>query len=252
MARHSKKKKSLLEGLKETIHELTKPKKSPRKTKRRTSNGKFAKSKTESMQELHESIEMRITKKVSDDMQKMKQQVEQELLEKLSFQKPEKDVSNSTGMKEKKTSTASKKASSKGKIATDSDKGVYKPQTDCTFLKLLILSDNLKGEVVVGYEIRDNSSQVVWGIGIHEGTRLGRSKLIRNTKVKSRKVGSERQYYLANDENETLYFSEVYKKHALLNGKVTVANYTNGLADAVQQAYMAGYKSNSKMPKLRM
>ncbi|MCR8630322.1 hypothetical protein [Paenibacillus radicis (ex Xue et al. 2023)] len=254
MARQSKKKKSILQEIRETIHLLTKPKRSTKKvTRRKAATPKQLKDNTESTQELQEKLEQKLTKKMSEDMQKMKLQVKQELLEKLTKPKPIlKNNKNDSVKKKKKEVTVRKKVNGTGKIVTKQDKGTYKPLTDCTFLKLLILSDSVKGEVVVGYELLDNSSQEVWGIGIHEGTRLGRSKLILNTKVKSRQVESERQYYLANNKDDTLYFSENYKKPALLNGKVTIANYTNGLAEAIQQAYMAGYQSKSKIPKLRM
>ncbi|TBL70260.1 hypothetical protein EYB31_33615 [Paenibacillus thalictri] len=56
---------------------------------------------------------------------------------------------------------------------------------------------------------------------------------------------------MAHDQDEALYFSENYKKPALRNGKVASANYTKELADSIQQAYTAGYKSNSKLPKFR-
>lgn len=252
MTRKTKKKKSILQEIRETIHSLTKPKRSSKKANRRkASTVKQLKRNTESTLEFQENLEQKITKKMSDEMQKMKQQVQLELLEKLKNQKTMLNNDNKGSVKEKKkVVTVRKRVNDKSKILTNSDKGRYKPQTDCTFLKLLILSDSIKGEVVVGYEVLDNSSQEVWGIGIHEGTKLGRSRVILNTKVKSRTVESKRQYYLANETDGTLYFSENYKKPVLLNGKVTIANYTNGLADAIQQAYMAGYRSNSKIPKL--
>ncbi|WP_282942607.1 hypothetical protein [Paenibacillus sp. RC67] len=253
MARKSKKKKSLLQEIRETIHSLTKPKRISKKTiRRKAPPAKQLTHTTESAQALQENLELKITKKMSEELQKMKQQMQLELLEKLENQKNIHNDNNESVKKKNKETAASKKVKDKNKILTHSNKGRYKPQTHCTFLKVLILSDSVKGEVVVGYEVLDHSSQEVWGIGIHEGTQLGRSKLILNTKVKSRTMESKRQYYLANETDDSLYFSESYRKSVLLNGKLTVAHYTNGLADAIQQAYMAGYKSNSKIPKLRM
>ncbi|NOU94446.1 hypothetical protein GC093_14645 [Paenibacillus sp. LMG 31456] len=254
MAQKTKKKKSILQEIRATIHSLTKPKRSSKKANpRKASTAKKLKRNTESTLEFQEKLEQKITKKMSDEMQKMKQQVQLELLEKLKNQKTMLNNDNKGSVKEKKKEvTVRNRVNVKSKILTNSEKRRYIPQTDCTFLKLLILSDSVKGDVVVGYEVLDNSTQEVWGIGIHEGVKLGRSRVILNTKVKSRTVESKRQYYLANDSDDTLYFSEKYKKTVLLNGKVTSANYTDRLAEAIHQAYMAGYKSNSKTPKLRM
>ncbi|WP_131018860.1 hypothetical protein [Paenibacillus thalictri] len=182
---------SILQGIRATIHSLTKPKRSSKKANRgKASSAKRVNRNISNAKELQENLEQKITKKISNDMQKMKQQMQQELLEKLTSQNTA--HTNHGSEKEKKIEAAiEKRAGSKGnKASTNLNKGIYNPQSDCTFLKLLILSDHVKGEVVVGYEVLDNSSQKIWGIGIHEGTRLGRSTKILNTKVKSRKVES--------------------------------------------------------------
>lgn len=248
------KKKSLLEEIKATIHFLTKPKKTSKRISRRRkpATAKRLNQETESLIGSQKDLEQKMTKKMSDEIQKMKREVQIELLEKLkkhqATRNTERHVSEATSNKKK--ATVRKKPGDETKKPASLSQEKFKPQTDCTFIKLLVLSDSVKGEVVVGYEIQDNGSKEVWGIGIHEGTSLGRSKLIRNTKVKSRTQDSKRQYYLANDTDDTLYFSESYKKPAIAKGKITVPNYTDALADAIQQAYLAGYTNNSKLPKL--
>lgn len=238
-----RKKKSILQGIRETIHSLTKPKRTRKKVKRR--KAPTIKQVTGSTQDPQENLEQKLTKKMSDELQRMKQQMQEELLEKLSQQNiKENRAADNVGKGIKKEPAGKKNHSA------NSDKREYKPQSDCSFLKTLILTDSRDAEVVVGYEVLDNNSQEVWGIGIHEGARLGRSKRILNTKVRSRTVDSERQYYLANEQDDTLYFSENYKKTALLNGKINVDKYTSGLIDAIKQAHKAGYRSNSKMPKM--
>lgn len=254
MARKSKK-KSILEEIRETIHFLTRPKRkrAAATTKRRKTTAarrtKRAPERTPE-QQLQDHLEQRIARKMTDEMQKMKQQMQQELLETLTPKTAVHHDHDEAVKARKKTALASKGTKGGRENSEAAAKKVFKPQADCTLLKSLILSDRLKGDVIVGYEVVDNSSQEVWGIGVYDGIRLGRAKRILDTKVKSRTVDSERQYYLAHKLDEALYFSESYKKPALSKGKVATAQYTDGLAEAIRQAFKAGYTSGSKLPKL--
>ncbi|WP_169089243.1 hypothetical protein [Paenibacillus sp. PL91] len=253
MSRQRKVKKSLMQKIKKTIHTLTKPKNQRKKTKSRktTPTKTTTKTKDESSITLQKKLERDLTLKMSQDMQKIKIEMEQELLKKLTSKK---DTTNSDGdfsseLKKTKMKKVSKDVTT-GKSSTKKTMGKFKPQTDCTLLKLLTLSESLERKVVVGYEVLDNSNQEIWGIDIHEGAKLGRAKKILNTKVKSRKVGSERQYYLVHVTDDTLYYSDEYAKEAIERGRLKIRKYTPELAYAIKSAYDSGYKNNSKLPKL--
>ena len=241
MSRQRKVKKSLMQELKKTIHTLTSPKRPPKKTKSRktTSTKTMTKAKAESSLELQKKLEQDLTRKMTQGMQKIKKEMEQELLKKLTSKRA------TTNSDEEVSSEEKVRKFSKGvttKSSTKTTKGKFKPETDCTLLKLLTLSESLERRVVVGYEVLDNSSQEIWGIDIHEGAKLGRAKKILNTKVKSRKVGSERQYYLVHVTDDALYYSDEYAKAALERGRLTIRKYTPELADAIKSAYDSGYK----------
>ena len=248
MSRQRKVKKSLMQELKKTLHSLTRPKRLPKKTKSRktTSTKTTTKTKAESSLELQKKLEQDLTRKMTQGMQKIKQEMEQELLKKFTSKRATTNSDEEVSSEEKvrKFSKGAKKSSTK------TTKGKFKPETDCTLLKLLTLSESLERRVVVGYEVLDNSSQEIWGIDIHEGAKLGRAKKILNTKVKSRKVGPERQYYLVHVTDDALYYSDEYAKAALERGRLTIRKYTPELADAIKSAYDSGYKNNSKLPKL--
>ncbi|MFC5649480.1 hypothetical protein ACFPYJ_10115 [Paenibacillus solisilvae] len=254
MAKQRKVKKTLIQKLKRTVHSLTKPKRAPRKktASRKTAATKTAaKTDVKSTQEL-QKLEKELTRKMSESMQKIRLEMEQELLEKLTTQKT--DTTNN----EEEVSPESKKSKVRNNTKTGSKetkaarvKTLFRSNTDFTLLKVLTLSDSLDKKVVVGYEIVDNSSQEIWGIDIHEGARLGRSKKIVDTKVKSRKAGTERQYYLSHITDDALYYSDDYAKEALKRGKLTVRNYTPGLAEAIKFAFDLGYNNKSKLPNLK-
>lgn len=255
MSRQRKVKNSLMQELKKTLHTLTRPKRLPKKTKSRktTSTKTTTKTKAESSLELQKKLEQDLTRKMKQGMQKIKQEMEQELLGKLTSKKVKtttnSDKEVSSDVKKTKVRTVSKGVTT-GKSSTKTTKRKFKPETDCTLLKLLTLTESLERRVVVGYEVLDNSSQEIWGIDIHEGAKLARAKKILNTKVKSRKVGPERQYYLVHVTDDALYYSDEYAKAALERGRLTIRKYTPELADAIKSAYDSGYKNNSKLPKL--
>ncbi|MEV5026753.1 hypothetical protein [Paenibacillus sp. LPE1-1-1.1] len=251
MTRQRKVKKSLMQELKKTLHSLTRPKRLPKKTKSRktTSTKTTTKSKAESSLELQKKLEQDLTRKMTKGMQKIKQEMEQELLEKLKKATTNSDEEVSSEVKKTKVRKVPKGVTT-GKLSSKTAKGRFKPETDCTLLKLLTLSESLERRVVVGYEVLDNSSQEIWGIDIHEGAKLGRAKKILNTKVKIRKVGPERQYYLVHVMDDALYYSDEYAKAAIERGRLTIRKYTPELADAIKSAYDSGYKNNSKLPKL--
>lgn len=261
MARQRKANKSLIEELRKMLHSLTKPKRVPRKArKRKTVTDKKAAStasKTESSaQNMQKKLEWNLTRKMTKDMQKIKREVEQQLFEKLTSQKAnasEGEEARSQGQKTKGRKsgklTAEGKSPRTGESSVKTAKRVFKPKSDCTLLKLLTLSDRQERKVVVGYEVLDTSSQVIWGINIHEGARLARNMKIQDTKVRSRKVGNERQYYLVHVTNDALYYSDEYAKAVIERGKLTVVNYTIGLAEAIKSAYDAGYTNSSEWPE---
>ncbi|RKN70095.1 hypothetical protein [Paenibacillus ginsengarvi] len=246
---------SLLQKLKKTIHSLTKPKRPTKTNKRRkvTAPRKAMNNKSVDKSELEKKLEQDLAIKLSEGMEKMKQEIALELIGKLITEKARTStdteghsIDPSIKSVRKGTKHASKSRSSNKAIPNKN-----KPETDCTFLHILTLSNSVDKKVVVGYEILDNSSQENWGIDIHEGARLGRAKKILNTKVKSQKVGLERQYYLVHETNDLLYYSNGYEKSVLVRGKIKVVNYTSGLADAIKIAYDSGYTNNSKLPKFK-
>jgi hypothetical protein len=254
MAKQRKANKTLIQKLKKAVHSLTKPKRAPRKkttSRKNTSTKTAAKTDVKGTLEL-QKLENELTRKMSESMQKIRLEMEQELLEKLTI--PKKDTTNT----EKQISPDNKKSRVRKDTETRSKekkservKTLFRTNTDFTLLKVLTLSDSLGKKVVVGYEILDNSSQEIWGIDIHEGARLGRSKKIVDTKVKSRKAGTERQYYLSHITDDALYYSDQYAKEALKRGKLSVRNYTPGLAEAIKFAFDLGYNNNSKWPDLK-
>lgn len=253
MSRQRKVKKSLMQELKKTLHTLTRPKRLPKKIKSRktTSTKTTTKTKAESSLELQKKLEQDLTRKMTQSMQKIKQEMEQELLKKLTSKKAttNSDGEVSSDVKKTKVRKVSKGVTTRTSSA-NTTKRKFKPETDCTLLKLLTLSENLERKVVVGYEVLDNSSQEIWGIDIHEGAKLARAKKILNTKVKSRKVGPERQYYLVHVTDDALYYSDEYAKAVLVRGRLTIRKYTPELAEAIKSAYDSGYKNNSTLPKL--
>ncbi|WP_274653418.1 hypothetical protein [Paenibacillus humicola] len=259
MPRQRKENKSLLEELRKTLHSLTKPKRAPRKARKRKTGtaGKTAgaASAPDNARELQVKLEKNLARKMNQDMQKMKRDMEQRLLKKLSKESGGRKKAETAGKKTNGRKTAEPAAGSKKsrfkKAAPSPSRTavrVYRPESDCTLLKLLVLSDRHDRKVVVGYEVLDTSTQVIWGVDIHEGARLARNKKIRDTKARSRKAGSERQYYLVHTADDALYYSDAYAKAAIEEGKLTVVNYTAGLAEAVRNAYEAGYTNNSEWP----
>ncbi|SFJ54326.1 hypothetical protein SAMN02799624_04925 [Paenibacillus sp. UNC496MF] len=239
MKRQRKVKKTLLQKLRKKIHSLTAPKRVPRKRKR-TLKAENPNSPNPVTKELNK-IENELSRKMTEDMKKIRQEMEQDLLQKLTttIAKPEEDTnlgSNSNpGQKKRAAKQAGPKRSRK-----------LSRSTDYSFLKVLFLSDNRGKKVVVGYEVLDNSSKEIWGIDIHEGTCLCRAKKIVDTKLKSRKVEQERQYYLVNTQDEKLYYTDDYAKEAMKRGKIAVNNYTAELAEAIKFAVELGYGGPKK------
>ncbi|TVX98377.1 hypothetical protein [Paenibacillus cremeus] len=246
MARQ-KAKKTLLQQLMKTFHSLTAPSPVQKKTKRRKTKSTSTKktdtveSSSVTVQDLHKKLDQELTQKLDESLKKIKIEMEQEILKKLT---------NTGKNDESDTNIKSNRSTAKKNTSKKDTKIKFVPNSDCTLLKLLTLSDDLDHTVVVGYELLDNSTQEIWGVDINEGVRLARNKKILNTKVKSRKIGEERQYFLAHVTDEGLYYSDEYNKSVLKKGKMTVGKYTPGLATAVKYAYNSGFRNNSKLPKL--
>ncbi|MBO7747042.1 hypothetical protein I8J29_22840 [Paenibacillus sp. MWE-103] len=238
MKRQQKVKKTLLQKLRKKIHSLTAPKRAPRKRKR-SIKSLTPGSPNPVAKELNK-LENELTRKMTQDMKKIRQEMEQDLLQKLTkpVTTPDADTALSSKSKPAQKNGAAKQTASKRSQKLSRS-------TTYSFLKVLVLSNNLGKKVVVGYEILDNSTQKTWGIDIHEGTSLCRAKKIVDTKLKSRKAEQERQYYLVNTHDEMLYYTDEYAKEAMRQGKIAVKNYTNDLAEAIKFAVEIGY-GNSK------
>jgi hypothetical protein len=242
MKRQRKVKKTLLQKLTKKIHSLTAPKRVPRKRNSKRKNVSPTPRSAAGSREL-DKLENELSRKMTADMQKMKQEMEQDLLHKLTTTIIKSDESSSTSS----SNEGQKKRTAKKEPPKQSKK--LSRSTYYSFLKVLVLSDPLGKKVVVGYEVLDNSSQEIWGIDIHKGTSLCRAKKIVDTKLKSRKVDEERQYYLVHMKNETLYYSDDYAKEAIKRGKIAVNNYTADLAEAIKFAVELGYGSSKKKRK---
>jgi hypothetical protein len=240
MKRQQKVKKTLLQKLRKKIHSLTAPKRAPRKrTKRRKTVNPSTSPAAAGSKELHQ-IENELSRKMTEDMQKMKQEMEQTLLKQLTTKAAKSDAASS------KSSNPSRHDKKPARKASPKQPERLVRSADYSFLKVLFLSDEQEKKVVVGYEVIDTGSQEAWGIGVHEGARLCRAKKIADTKLKSRKVDQERQYYLVHPNDETLYYSDDYAKEALKRGRIAVSRYTAELAEAVQYAVELGYGGPKK------
>ncbi|NBD23030.1 hypothetical protein [Paenibacillus glycinis] len=235
MKRQRKVKKTLLQKLTKKIHSLTAPKRVPRKRNRTRKNGSPNTPRPAAGSREWDKLENELSRKMTADMQKMKQEMEQDLLQKLTTTiiKPDEGSSTSSSYEGQKKRAVKKEPPKQSQKLSRS--------TYYSFLKVLVLSDLLGKKVVVGYEVLDNSSQEIWGIDIHEGASLCRAKRIVDTKLKSRKVDEERQYYLVHMKDETLYYSDEYAKEAIKRGKIAVSNHTADLAKAIKFAVELGY-----------